>query len=240
VLILDTRRNRTESAADHSEEIVAMSTHVDSNATLPDARSFRFSQDWFSNHIPAWEKVLSRIRPLRVIEIGCYEGRATSYLIERCSEFGPLWLSCIDTWCGSVDLAPSQMVGVEDRFDHNVALAISKVDTPINYRKLKQPSSSALIQLLSTGEKRFDLIYIDGSHTAPDVLLDAVLAFRLLRIGGVMIMDDYLWTMEPQRSVDLLNTPKLAIDAFTSIYMRELRILSDLPNNQCFVEKIAA
>jgi predicted O-methyltransferase YrrM len=132
------------------------------------------------------------------------------------------------------------MVGVEERFDNNVALAISKVDTPVTFRKLQQTSSSALIQLLSSGDKRYDLIYIDGSHTAPDVLLDAVLAFRLLRIGGIMIMDDYLWTMEPQRSVDLLNTPKLAIDAFTSIYMRKLRILSDLPNSQCFVEKIAA
>lgn len=218
-----------------------MSVNVDHHSTAsPRARSYRFSQDWFSNHIPAWEKVLSRIRPLRLIEIGCFEGRATTYMIQRCSEFGPITLCCIDTWSGSVDLSPAQMVGVEDRFDNNVALAISNVGAKVNFRKLKQPSSSALVQLLSTGEKRYDLIYIDGSHTAPDVLLDAVLAFRLLRIGGIMIMDDYLWTMEPQRSVDLLNTPKLAIDAFTSIYLRKLRILSDLPNTQCFVEKIAA
>lgn len=217
-----------------------MSIRVDPGTTSPRFRSFRFSQDWFSNHVPAWEKIISRIRPLRFIEIGCYEGRATSYIIRRCSEFGPLWLCCVDTWSGSVDLSPEQMVGVEDRFDNNVALAIRKVNTPVSLRKLKQNSSSALIQLLSTGETQYDLIYIDGSHTAPDVLLDAVLAFRLLRVGGVMIMDDYLWTMEPQHSVDLLNTPKLAIDAFTSIYMRKLRILSGLPNSQCFVEKIAA
>jgi hypothetical protein len=216
-----------------------MSLHADFRVTPPHTPSFRFSQDWFSNHIPAWEKVISRVRPLRLIEIGCYEGRATSYMIQRCSEFGPLWLSCIDTWSGSVDLSPAQMAGVEERFDSNVALAISKIDTPVTFRKLKQPSSSALIHLLSSAEKRYDLIYIDGSHAAPDVLLDAVLAFRLLRIGGVMIMDDYLWSMEPQRSIDLLNTPKLAIDAFTSIYMRKLRILSDFPNSQCFVEKIA-
>ncbi len=217
-----------------------MSIHVDPSATSPRARSFRFSQDWFSNHIPAWERILSRIRPLRLIEIGCFEGRATTYMIQRCSEFGPLSLCCIDTWSGSVDLSPARMVGVEDRFDYNVALAISKATAKVDFRKLKLSSSSALIQLLSTGEKQFDLIYIDGSHNAPDVLLDAVLAFRLLRTGGIMILDDYLWTMEPQRSVDLLNTPKLAIDAFTSIYMRKLRILSDFPNSQCFVEKITA
>jgi len=217
-----------------------MTAHAELDTPPHHVKSFRFSQFWFSNHIPAWEKIISRVRPLRVIEIGCYEGRATTYIIERCSQFGPLSYCCIDTWSGSVDLSPAQMVGVEERFDNNVALAISKVDTPVTFRKLKQTSSSALIQLLSSGDKRYDLIYIDRSHTAPDVLLDAVLAFRLLRIGGIMIMDDYLWTMEPQRSVDLLNTPKLAIDAFTSIYMRKLRILSDLPNSQCFVEKIAA
>ena len=209
-------------------------------ATTPRGRSLLFSQDWFSHHIPSWEKILSRVRPLRLIEIGCFEGRATTYMIQRCSDFGPLTLCCIDTWSGSVDLSSAQMAGVEDRFDSNVALAISKVTHPVTFRKLKHPSSSALIQLLSTGERRFDLVYIDGSHTAPDVLLDAVLAFRLLRIGGIMILDDYLWTMEPQRSVDLLNTPKLAIDAFTSIYMRKLRILSDFPNSQCFIEKISA
>jgi len=213
--------------------------HIETAAPVR-PRSFSFSQDWFSNHIPSWERIVSRIRPRRVIEIGCYEGRATSYMIQRCSEFGPLSLCCIDTWTGSVDLSPTQMAGVEERFDNNVELALSKVTTAVDFRKLKQPSSSALIQLLSSGERRYDLIYIDGSHTAPDVLLDAVLAFRLLRIGGVMILDDYLWTMEPQRRVDLLNTPKLAIDAFTSIYMRKLRILSDFPNSQCFVEKIAA
>jgi len=220
--------------------MATVSANVDfAKATLR-MRTFHFSHDWFSNHIPAWERAIARVRPLRILEIGCYEGRATTYLIERCSQFGPLWLSCIDTWSGSIDLSPAQMAGVEDRFDSNVSLAISKVDTPVTFRKLKRPSSSALIELLSSGDKRYDLVYIDGSHTAPDVLLDAVLAFRLLRIGGVMIMDDYLWSMEPQRSIDLLNTPKLAIDAFTSIYMRKLRILSDFPNSQCFIEKIAA
>lgn len=214
-------------------------THIEA-ATPARLRSFSFTQDWFSNHIPSWERIVSRVRPRRLIEIGCYEGRATSYMIQRCSEFGPLSLCCIDTWSGSVDLSPAQMAGVEDRFDNNVSLALSKTATAVNFRKLKLPSSSALIQLLSTGEKHYDLIYIDGSHTAPDVLLDAVLAFRLLRIGGVMILDDYLWTMEPQKRVDLLNAPKLAIDAFTSIYMRKLRALSDFPNSQCFVEKIAA
>lgn len=33
------------------------------------------------------------------------------------------------------------------------------------------------------------VVYIDGSHWAKDVLTDAVMAWRLLKEGGVMILD---------------------------------------------------
>ena len=37
----------------------------------------------------------------------------------------------------------------------------------------------------------FDLIYVDAGHAARDVMADAVLSLRLLRIGGVVVFDDY-------------------------------------------------
>ena len=50
-----------------------------------------------------------------------------------------------------------------------------------------------LSNLISQGHKEsFDFIYIDPSHQAPDILTDAVLAFKLLRLSGVMVFDDYL------------------------------------------------
>jgi predicted O-methyltransferase YrrM len=36
----------------------------------------------------------------------------------------------------------------------------------------------------------YDLIYIDGSHFPADVLEDAVLSWRLLKPGGMLIFDD--------------------------------------------------
>ena len=33
------------------------------------------------------------------------------------------------------------------------------------------------------------IVYIDGSHEAPDVLTDAVMAWKLLVEGGIMILD---------------------------------------------------
>ena len=110
---------------------------------------------------------------------------------------------------------------------------------PVDFGKCKQDSTQAMSILVAGGKELFDLIYIDGSHTAPDVLTDAVLAFQLLRVGGVMIFDDYLWSMEAPLYVDPLNMPKPAIDAFTMIFMRKVRVMPDLPNAQCYVEKIA-
>ncbi len=40
----------------------------------------------------------------------------------------------------------------------------------------------------------FDVVYVDASHMAGDVLSDAVLAWKLLAPGGIMIFDDYAWS----------------------------------------------
>ena len=202
-------------------------------------KTFEFTEDWFSNHIPAWSKILKDLRPRRVLEIGSYEGRATSYLIQTCTGFGPLHITCVDTWDGSVDLPSARMAGVERRFDRNVSQALSLAEAPVDFRKCKQDSTQALSGFVGEGRQLFDLIYVDGSHTAPDVLTDAVLAFQLLRVGGVMIFDDYLWSMEAPLNVDPLNMPKPAIDAFTTVFMRKVRVMPNLPNAQCYVEKIA-
>jgi predicted O-methyltransferase YrrM len=56
----------------------------------------------------------------------------------------------------------------------------------------------------------YDIIYIDGSHLAKDVLTDAVLCWPLLKDNGIIIFDDYKWKLD--RPVQL--RPKSAIDSF--------------------------
>mmetsp|Transcript_28592 Transcript_28592/g.83687 ORF Transcript_28592/g.83687 Transcript_28592/m.83687 type:complete len:131 (-) Transcript_28592:330-722(-) len=53
-------------------------------------------------------------------------------------------------------------------------------------------SLTVLTSLLVAGaEESFDFVYVDGGHSPADVLSDAVLAFPLLRVGGVLVFDDY-------------------------------------------------
>ena len=109
------------------------------------------------------------------------------------------------------------------RFDRNVEEARKKV-THIKVEKIKDVSTYGLAKQMDWLENplfMFDFIYVDGSHQAPDVLCDAVMAWRVLRDGGVMVFDDYLWG-DPRMP---LHRPKVAIDAFMNIFAAELIVL---------------
>lgn len=201
--------------------------------------SYEFTADWFSRNIPVWQTLIARLKPARILEIGSFEGRSTAYLIENAGLHQPLEICCVDTWQGGVEHDRDAMGEVERRFDHNVAVARRRARHAAEVRKIKKLSTQALAELLARGERPFDLVYVDGSHQAPDVLADAVLGFQLVRVGGLMIFDDYLWHLEPRGSQDLLTMPKPAIDAFVNLYQRKLQVLADLPIWQLYVEKTA-
>ena len=212
------------------------------DAQLPRAApmsEYEFTSDWFSKNVSVWSQIIAQLKPTRILEIGSYEGRSTCYLIESCSRDHAIEVYAIDSWEGSVELNAGAMREVEHRFDANVAIARQRAAHPVNLEKLKKRSSRALVELIARQANLFDFIYIDGSHQAPDVLTDSVLAFQLLRVGGVMIWDDYLWYIEQHGNQDLLNMPKMAIDSFINNFQRKLRILKDLPIYQLCVEKTA-
>jgi predicted O-methyltransferase YrrM len=200
---------------------------------------FKFAADWVSRHAPVWAQMIERLRPTRILEIGSFEGRSTCFFVEHCSRNGPVKIYCIDTWRGGLEHDPGEMPEVEHRFEHNVRIASERAASIVEVKKMKGQSLQILSELIALKEHPFDLIYIDGSHQAPDVLTDSILAFHLLRVGGTMIFDDYLWSMEADGKQDPLNMPKPAIDAFINLFQRKLKVIVDLPIYQLHVEKLA-
>jgi hypothetical protein len=69
----------------------------------------------------------------------------------------------------------------------------------------------------------FDLIYVDGSHMAADVLSDAIMSFHLLRVGGALVFDDYAVT---DVDTDDLRHPHMAINSFMHLYRNKMNKLS--------------
>jgi hypothetical protein len=52
-----------------------------------------------------------------------------------------------------------------------------------------------------------------------------------------MVFDDYLWHMEQTGRQDLVNMPKLAIDAFINTHIRKLNVVTDAPLRQLYLAK---
>jgi cephalosporin hydroxylase len=180
----------------------------------------RFGEDWFTRFHPLWNTILAQYQPKRYLEVGSYEGRSVCHVIDTCSVFGPMDVYCIDTWLGGVEHKGRDFVEVEDLFDRNVALQIEHAQNPVNLHKRKGLSHVELAKLIAEGVEKFDFIYIDGSHKAVDALTDGVMAFPLLKDGGVLIFDDYLAEhTEDQR----LEYPKIAIHAFLEVYSNKFK-----------------
>ena len=88
--------------------------------------------------------------------------------------------------------------------------------------KVKGPSQHVLRGLPL---QLFDLVYIDASHLAPNVLTDAVLCWELLKDGGMLIFDDYQWKSPAHDRKNPLIEPKIAIDAFLRIFGPHLHVI---------------
>ena len=204
------------------------------------AETYEFTTDWFSRFAGVWSQLLARFPPSRILEIGSYEGRAACFLVDTCAAQRAIELHCVDTWEGGVEHNATGMPSVEQRFDRNIERACAAAAHSVSFHKHKALSSAALINLLADGQgESFDLIYVDGSHQAPDVLSDAVLSFQLLRAGGVLIFDDYLWSMEGAGRQDFYQLPKPAIDAFVNIYQRKISVIG-APLYQLYMRKISS
>jgi len=183
--------------------------------------SFHFTNDWFD--ITAKQNfatLLPRFQPKRIVEIGAYEGRATTWMA---TNLLPQELICIDTWQGGDEHKQEDMSKVMERFMHNCNVV--RESHAVHVTRMVGESAKMLLALASVPTRQYDFIYIDGSHRAADVMTDAVLSFQLLRRGGVMAFDDYAWIEKPIEIANPLDNPRLAIDSFYNVFRRQLQVL---------------
>jgi cephalosporin hydroxylase len=172
-----------------------------------------FTHDYFSVSVPLFERHLGHLkrRPCRLLEIGALEGRSALWMAQH------------------IATHPSASIQTIDAYEN-----------PRLRRNLMGPDGSRVtfhpgfsVDVLPTlPREAYDFVYIDGCHWCINVLEDAVLAFRLLKVGGIMAFDDYLlddpaWTQD--------GRPKEAIDAFLTVYAGKIDVLER--NSQVWIRK---
>ena len=157
-----------------------------------------------------WANVLKEYKDkpnVSVLEVGSYQGRSAIWLLENILTDPTSRITCIDTFAGSVEHTSEQKDSIEELFDFNTRVFKHKI------MKLKGNSADVLRSL---SKQQYDMIYIDGDHRAPYVLMDLILAFPLLKIGGLLICDDYASGIN-------LDCPKSSIDAFVNVFMEKVK-----------------
>lgn len=180
-----------------------------------------FTVDWFSRHIANWERLRTAL-PARkkFLELGSFEGLSACWMLENwLDDDGELY--CVDTWEGSpefVALPEGTAEASYDRFCRNVQ-AVQKANQRVTI--CRTATVEALAQFIRDGE-RFDFIYIDAGHQARETLTDACMSWPLLKAGGILIFDDYLWSLQ----APLEHRPKCGIDAFVDLFHVELQTLA--------------
>jgi predicted O-methyltransferase YrrM len=150
---------------------------------------------------------------LRFLQIGVYTGDASIWLCENILTDETSFLYDIDTWTGSDEKEHEQI----------------DFDEVLEYYKERISSLKSTVWIRMTSDEyftnnreiKFDFIYIDGDHTAAQVLKDARSAWGVLKPGGIIAFDDYLWGQD----MDPILTPRPAIDKFLAERSNDIVIL---------------
>jgi predicted O-methyltransferase YrrM len=161
--------------------------------------AYQLTDDWFSRNIPVWEKATAPYRGkpnLHYLEVGTFEGRSAFWMLENVLTDRSSRMTLIDLFDGDY----------KKRFQTNLEASGAKA-------RVATVEGYSQIELRKIPIESCDVVYIDGSHKANDVLEDAVLAWRLVKKGGLLIFDDYRslgWNkVEPPE-----NRPGPGIDTF--------------------------
>jgi predicted O-methyltransferase YrrM len=168
-----------------------------------------FTASWFKNNISLWqEKILPHLpNNPNILEIGVYEGYCTIWM---CKNIPNCKIEIIDTFLGSM----------ENNLKQDLLTAF-KVNT-FDYRNIININHGESYEHVRKFDKNyFDFIYVDGSHKAKDVLIDAVQSFYSLKKNGIMTFDDYEWS--PYNDENL--HPKKGINIFLDLFKDEIELI---------------
>ena len=171
-----------------------------------------FSQKWFLNNFEIFTFFLPKDKSLKFdyLEVGCYEGLSSFYVLSEYKFVNAFFLDIWDMPNPNSKTLSHNFELVEKTFDQNLS--------GFDFKKMKNDSVISMRKLLKENI-HFDFIYIDGSHNGEDILSDAIEAFKILKVNGLMFFDDFL-----QHDDNRILQSYVGIDKFLSLYSDYLKI----------------
>lgn len=175
----------------------------------------QFSENWFGSYTAnTWKAFLSKDAQnvKNYLEIGSFEGRSTLFASHL---FPNAHITAIDTFMGATEHQHDDFSKVEKTFLNNTKTISDRLT-------VYKGTSTKILPLLNENLEHYDVIFIDGSHYYRHVMQDSLMSWPLLKVGGYLIWDDYLWW---SKIYGRKFSPKSAIDHFLSIYKNDFEII---------------
>ena len=164
------------------------------------------TKDLLSGFVPKYMKTLGHLKGqpnVKYLEIGAFEGVTIIWMLDHIFTHPTSRAVTIDNFFDKT----------ENTFHHNLKSSGHTDKVTL----LKGRSQRKLREL---EPETFDVIYVDGSHVASDILSDAVQSWELLKVGGILMLDDYQYESgQPE------TPPKEPIDAFLKAFEPKLQIV---------------
>jgi predicted O-methyltransferase YrrM len=149
-----------------------------------------YTHTWFRDEIqPIWEKFLlpRKASISRYLEIGVCEAMSMVWVLENLLDDKPSGESVA---IGIDPYLPARWWRQEEADEHK-RRAYANLQPYDGWSLSIQKSEYALLKMCNADPTvLFDVLYVDGNHNAPEALTDMMLGWRLLRDGGLMIVDD--------------------------------------------------
>ncbi len=141
--------------------------------------------------------LVRRYRPARFLEVGTHRGVTTRILADR---FPEMEIVTVD---------PGDKIPVSERPPNQTAEFLPQseigmlVDGYANVHVIRERFGE-----INWDGQRFDMLFIDGNHSLPDVLADSRLALELVTDPGVVIWHDFNNVRDVGTALELLNVPR--------------------------------
>jgi len=163
-----------------------------------------FTKDWVTEYHDLWSEWLSAFRGVDgiiALELGTFEGRSAIWFSQNI-------LTGTGSFLHTVDCSRNGYL------DANIQECAPNVIFHNEY-------SQTFLESELAQNMQVDFIYIDADHSSPAVAIDSQLSFPLLKVGGVLIWDDYGWNTD----LPEVARPAQAIDYFLEQHRGEYELL---------------
>lgn len=152
---------------------------------------------------------------VQFLQIGAFNGEASSFMLEHVLTNSSSTLTDIDTWDESTHLLDVELdwAEIEKQYDARLRSYIE------SGRLIKKKMTSN--DFFAGNTQKFDFIYIDSNTVGPAILQDGMNAVRCLKPNGLLAINDSAWHQKNSASLG----PSPAISALAQVFSEEISVL---------------